>query len=219
MNDREFIELLNLYVDREISPEDALRLEAEVGTDQDRRRIYDQYCRMHKACSMLSSQLAGADVTERRVLDLPLARGWRLGPMLAGFAIAACIVAVFGLRYRAARAIDESQGVVAAVGAPRTVPDTMELSLTPDPMRSVLNARTLVSQPDRSAAKTTFAMAGEAASPAQLNWIGDIHLAPVVSASNPDFLLSPKADLKAGMTDETVSGRDPQEMAAFRFQR
>ncbi|HXQ79806.1 MAG TPA: zf-HC2 domain-containing protein [Opitutaceae bacterium] len=30
MNDREFIELLNLYVDREISQEDALRLEAEV---------------------------------------------------------------------------------------------------------------------------------------------------------------------------------------------
>ena len=34
MNDREFIELLNLDVDHEIRPEDALRLEQEVASDQ-----------------------------------------------------------------------------------------------------------------------------------------------------------------------------------------
>jgi len=43
MKDREFIELLNLYVDREISAEDALRLEREVATDPKRREVYDQY--------------------------------------------------------------------------------------------------------------------------------------------------------------------------------
>ena len=57
MNDPEFISLLNLYVDREISPEDALRLESEVLKHPKRRDIYDQYCRMQKACTMLSGVL------------------------------------------------------------------------------------------------------------------------------------------------------------------
>ena len=56
MNDNEFIELLNLYVDREINPEDAVRLESEVVSNPKRRKIHDQYCRIQKACSMLSDQ-------------------------------------------------------------------------------------------------------------------------------------------------------------------
>jgi hypothetical protein len=55
MKDTEFIDLLNLYLDHEISPADAARLEAEVQTNAARRRIYQQYCRMQKACKMVAA--------------------------------------------------------------------------------------------------------------------------------------------------------------------
>jgi hypothetical protein len=64
MNDTEFIELLNLYLDHEISTADAARLESEVQTNIERRRIYQQYCRMQKAC-----KLAAADFQSEPVVS------------------------------------------------------------------------------------------------------------------------------------------------------
>ena len=55
MKDSEFIQLLNLYLDHEISGADAARLESEVQTNAARRQIYQQYCRMHKACRMIAA--------------------------------------------------------------------------------------------------------------------------------------------------------------------
>lgn len=56
MNDRRFIELLNLYVDQEL-PEDAARqLENEIAQRPERRRVYSQYCRMQRACVRLLAQ-------------------------------------------------------------------------------------------------------------------------------------------------------------------
>ncbi len=55
MNDSEFIDLLNLYLDHEISAIDAARLEAEVQRDPERQKIYRQYCRMQKACKLLTA--------------------------------------------------------------------------------------------------------------------------------------------------------------------
>ena len=58
MKDSEFIELLNLYLDHEISAADAARLEAEVQSSAERRRIYEDYCRMQKACRQLAAKFA-----------------------------------------------------------------------------------------------------------------------------------------------------------------
>lgn len=55
MKDSEFIDLLNLYLDHEISATDAARLEAEVQKDPNRQKIYRQYCRMQKACKLLTA--------------------------------------------------------------------------------------------------------------------------------------------------------------------
>ena len=54
MKELEFIELLNLYLDHEISPEDAARLEAEVLNNPARRRVYREYCQMQKACKAIA---------------------------------------------------------------------------------------------------------------------------------------------------------------------
>ncbi len=53
MNDDRFIELLKLYVDDQLGPEEASELEAEVLADPSRRRTYNQYCRLQRGCSLL----------------------------------------------------------------------------------------------------------------------------------------------------------------------
>jgi hypothetical protein len=223
VNEREFIELLNLYVDREIGADDALRLEAEVGTNADRRRVYDQYCRMQKACSMLSSELAGEEgrAGERRVLEFPASASRRWSPALALMA-AACVGVVVVLKYRAALPGISSPAVAVTPAPPRTVPDTVDLAITADPMRSVFIARGPAAPVARQDAKQFFGMPGDAPTVAQLNWIGDIHLAPVFSGANPDLLLAPTSDLRPGISDDAANRRlplEPSEMTAFRFQR
>jgi hypothetical protein len=223
MNDREFIDLLNLYVDREISAEDALRLEAEVAADRERRKVYDQYCRMQKACSMLSAQYAESAAGERGgyMVEFPAPRAWRLAPILAGLA-AACVVAVVGLRYRGTVEMKDSPGPAVESGGARSIPDTMELSRATDPMKSVFSTRPSGSLADRSVAAPMFAVDNASPQIAPLNWIGDIHMAPVFSAASSDLLLTARPDLKTPISNEAQSVRYPQEpaeMTAFRFQR
>jgi hypothetical protein len=211
MNDREFIELLNLYVDREISPQDALRLDAEVAGDPQRRKVYDQYCRIQKACTMLSEETFTATMaqTDPSLIEFPAARPWRLGPFMAGMAAAAVVaVAVVGLRNRIIPAAADS--VLAQVGPARA--------------RSVEDTRNAVD--DSAAMKPVFFVrpaSDQAPSRlAQLNWIGDIRMEPVNSLANADFSLNPKADLKAAVMADPQGGREaqePVEMTAFRFQR
>jgi len=55
MSEREFLELLNLYLDREITPADADRLEREIRADASRHRTYLQYCRMQQAVRLLGT--------------------------------------------------------------------------------------------------------------------------------------------------------------------
>ncbi|MDD3180972.1 MAG: hypothetical protein PHQ04_11570 [Opitutaceae bacterium] len=53
MKESRFIELLNLYIDRQITPEEIVDLETEIQENPDRRRIYLQYCRMHHASRLV----------------------------------------------------------------------------------------------------------------------------------------------------------------------
>jgi len=53
MKESKFIELLNLYIDQEISPPEAELLEEEIQRDPARQRVYLQYCRMHRASAVL----------------------------------------------------------------------------------------------------------------------------------------------------------------------
>ncbi len=53
MKDTRFIELINLYVDRQISPAETAELEAEIQSSPRRRKIYQQYCHMHRATKLV----------------------------------------------------------------------------------------------------------------------------------------------------------------------
>lgn len=69
MKDREFIELLNLYLDHEISDADAVRLEAEVQANPQRRATYLEYCRIQKACQLLAAELPAAAKPAKGILE------------------------------------------------------------------------------------------------------------------------------------------------------
>lgn len=216
MNDREFIELLNLYVDHEISPEDALRLEAEVAEHPHRRRVYDQYCRIQKACVMLSEELTeSTGPGDARVAAFPARRHWRPAPLFAGLAAAACLLVLLGLRNRAPVAAADS-------ARPSPVANTVDSSQSSDSMKPVFFARLPAIESARSIQGQLAADTEARPQMEQLNWISDIHLAPVEPGLNPDYLLSPRPDTKSAILSGPQSDRDPQEpaeMTAFRFQR
>ena len=79
MSEREFLELLNLYLDREITAADADRLEREIRSDAGRHRTYLQYCRMQQAVRLLGNA-EGLQIEERslagRAPALSAVREW-----------------------------------------------------------------------------------------------------------------------------------------------
>ncbi|WP_221028757.1 hypothetical protein [Actomonas aquatica] len=53
MNDERFIELLNLYIDRELAGPEIQEIEEAIAADPQRQRIYAQYCKIERACEHL----------------------------------------------------------------------------------------------------------------------------------------------------------------------
>jgi len=70
MTQTKFIELLNLYVDHQITLGEASQLEAEIQQNPERREIYRQYCRIHQGCSQLAGSFAPQVASGRTKVDL-----------------------------------------------------------------------------------------------------------------------------------------------------
>lgn len=108
MNDRRFTELLNLYVDQQIAPAEASELEMEVQHSPQRRRVYNDYCRLQRACSLLGQherELAPSSLAfarsirdaERKISE-PVRRPIWANVYVGSFAataMAACVAVVF----------------------------------------------------------------------------------------------------------------------------
>lgn len=96
MKDSKFIELLNLYVDHQISSTDAALLEAEIQRDPERRRIYRQYCQMQKACVVLADTFRGDAPVGGKIVDFPATRrtAANLAYTVGALAAAACVALV-----------------------------------------------------------------------------------------------------------------------------
>jgi hypothetical protein len=211
MKDREFIELLNLYVDREISATDALRLESEVVANPKRREVYDQYCRMQKACTMLSlEQIEASAPAERNIVNFPSRSGWSLGPTALGLAAAlACAVGIITFKLHEEHTAQAYAAVAANVS---NAPSSARVA--DDAMKPVF----VVSRfpVDTAVATTQF----DTAKVDELNWIGNVQMPPVFTAPSQEFL-APKTDIKAAALAEQAErdNQEPAEMTAFRFQR
>lgn len=53
MKDNRFIDLVNLYIDRQITAAETAELEAEIQGNPRRRAIYRRYCQMHRATTLV----------------------------------------------------------------------------------------------------------------------------------------------------------------------
>ncbi len=97
MKDSEFIELLNLYLDHEISAVDAKRLEVEVQSSPSRYRVYREYCQMQKACVVWAEKAALDLPVDAKIITFPSPKtAWGFGTYAAGVcAVAACVALVF----------------------------------------------------------------------------------------------------------------------------
>jgi anti-sigma factor RsiW len=204
MKDSEFIKLLNLYLDHEISPDEAVRLEAEVARDPARRQLYRQYCQMQKACVVLASQFeaAGTPPPAETLADRTAGRS-QAGLWLGGLAAAAAF-AVF-------------------VGFPRLHPAAAPAASAP----AAALAQSLPA--DRAPAAAVFAdfhpvfatRALAAAPTGQFAWIQQVQLEPIGSLeAQPLFLQAkPALELDNRPEAERAPGSAPEEKAAFQFQR
>ena len=134
MKESKFIELLNLYVDHQISPADAALLEAEVRSNPGRRRVYREYCQMQKACTVLAENFrTDAPGTNPKLDEFEPRRTVGTLTYVAGLvAVAACVALVFTARSRQA-------GSIAA--ATPTVREQLAVAAHAAPVAPVIAAR------------------------------------------------------------------------------
>ncbi|MGH9771989.1 MAG: anti-sigma factor family protein [Candidatus Acidiferrales bacterium] len=188
MKDSEFTALLNLYLDHEISAADAARLEREVQGNPARRRVYQDYCRMQKACKILAHDFAeDASSADHKIVAFEQAATTRARRNRAYFvgtlaAAAACVAAVFVLRHGAA--------------VPSSLPTNNFVQTTPQPAPAAEVAPVMVAtshvtatpaQPDgpasafslrRNAQEEALALAVRQTDP-QFAWLQNVRLEPV----------------------------------------
>lgn len=244
MKDSEFIDLLNLYLDHEISAADAARLEAEVQNNPARRRVYQDYCRMQKACKMLAEEFQNEPVSvpDPKVIDFEVARRRaRAGNYyVAGAfaAAAACVAIIFVGRSREQAGALNSADVVADAGrpaavqtvagtaaatpsvpAPRAIAQTVNVGVRVEqPSMGVVAGQPLLLSGNAQADAVLRAAAEQAA--AQFAWMERVQLAPIQQrGANSELRFDARpASMR---TDPGGAQRLQQEaeLSAYRFQR
>lgn len=123
MKDSEFIELLNLYLDHEISAADAARLEAEVQSNPQRHKIYREYCQMQKACQLLAADFQPEAERAPRARAIAPKQAWFFSRGTGAFAVgalaaAACVALIFTGRNPVAKTGEPAQGFARDSRAP-----------------------------------------------------------------------------------------------------
>jgi hypothetical protein len=228
MKDSKFIELLNLYVDHQISVEDAALLEAEIQRSPERRRIYREYCQMQKACVVLAETFrtqapAGGKIAEaRRKGRSRLAFAtYTMGTLAA----AACVALVFVERNRFSQTNTNTVNVHAPANLDASVASTVP---TPAPAAVRVMAPAPIATPaaERPALQPAFAglvrtdAAGHNSLVASvpLDWMNRVQLQRV-PAQELWFESRPSAQPNELIFRNARPADQQTSLAAFRFQR
>src|SRR6478735_1589395 len=122
MKDNRFIELLNLYIDRQITVDETAELEAEIQGSPQRQAVYRQYCQIHAATKVVyESFRAGAEEHSTAPSGHPAQvelfenrRRVNWVNYVGGFAAAAAFVGLLFSRY-SANTVEEVGGTSAPV--------------------------------------------------------------------------------------------------------
>jgi hypothetical protein len=223
MKDSEFIELLNLYLDHEISAADAARLEAEVLGNPARRRIYQDYCRMSKACKLLAKDFATEAPADAKVVAFESARpARRAGWLVAGgfAAAAACVAFILADGGRQPQAIPSASPAVAAAAPassePSTIGRVVSMPVSREAPQAVLvNAVALTGQ--GSAKPSSLFISSESQPAAQFAWMNDVQLPPVQRVPIEQFRFEGRAPMRVDR--RPTSNQENVEWVAFKWQK
>ena len=136
MKDQRFIELVNLYIDRQITAGETAELEAEMQGNPRRRAIYRQYCQLHTATKQVyesfrtnaaNPQAAGAPAGRVVLTDFkPRARSNWIH-YAGGLTAAACLTLVL-VRYNA-----NSRPAAETLAQTKPAPAVQVAAVTPAP--------------------------------------------------------------------------------------
>jgi len=133
MKDSRFIELLNLYIDRQITTQETAELEAEIQGNPKRQAVYRQYCQIHSATKQVYASFRtntepqpAVDSSRTGVIELFESRRRRTHWAIytSGLAAAACLALVFV-------GIDPSSGP-SAIPQAGTKPQPASIAQVPD---------------------------------------------------------------------------------------
>lgn len=141
MKDSKFIELLNLYIDHQISPADAALLESEIQQKPERRRIYREYCQMQKACMTLAENFRPEVSADDKLIEMvPAPRRIAMITYAMGIAAAAACVALVVVNRPIGKKGDQSRLTgVAGLATPSAESIANVDNATAEPTRTVLH--------------------------------------------------------------------------------
>ena len=244
MKNAEFTELLNLYLDQEISVADSARLESEVLKNPERRRVYQQYCQMQKACKMLAADFQTDLVSEpgshgKKVVALESAGSGRKPLQAFSYTVgavaaaAACVALIFSGRglpggpdgETAAQDQVAIQVPLAPSSTPADIPAVTGVARGHSTDAGIVHRTMLVNDPlllgGTARAKVEFGAAVAEAND-ELAWVRTLQLAPVQSqvlAEDLHFDARPavlRADARV-LGGSHAAPEESSEMNAFRF--
>jgi hypothetical protein len=166
MKDNRFIELLNLYIDRQITAEETAELESEIQCSPKRQAVYRQYCQIHSATKQVYANFRASSTEQPSVeagwggvIELFENRRRRINPSYygAGLAAAACLALLF-VRYN--QSIPEPTPALAAQpaiqAAAKTTPEPVAVSVESAPGFVSLKNAISAPQPDYTAMLTAL---------------------------------------------------------------
>lgn len=229
MKQDKFIELLNLYLDHEISLEDAARLEEEIQRSPERRKMYRAYCQMQKGCSLLAEKFSELEQTEP-VFATDAARpkrgfgGWYAG---VGALAAACVAVVMVLQSNQSLEVTESatmaepssHRVVASVPVAEIASSRLAMPVFPEhntKLHTVFTPKLINSPETAESARAFFARETEAG----FDWMENVQLDPIESDPGSMVFSVEPVTKQAPRTYRGRRALEGQvEMTAFQFQR
>lgn len=246
MNETRFIELLNLYVDQQLSPQEAAELEAEIQKNPVRHRTYQQYCRMQKACAQLfehersvapaSSALTRAMAdADRKVVAFPgrsTRRSiWPVGISIGAIAAAACVAFVVVRQTNTGGPVSGGNQLAATPGVPpqvnvAAVPVVAREESSPmvslvaseefKPVLTMMSLRTTTGRTDE-----LFVDAPKENAPL-LDWTRQVQIKPLRKVSADEFAFERRTAAEKAVTTpfSTTTAEEPAtEMTVIQFTR
>lgn len=225
MNHERFIEMLNLYIDRELSAEEIHEVEEAIASSPERQKIYAQYCRIESATKKLLAEtpipqpdidsLVATAQANGNELEFPAqtqARRFNWGAWGGGLvaAAAACVAVVFMVSGPASDNKAPIGQFAAVPAAPAVEADDMTFHTV-----FVLDATTDEKRlPGMRASSDSFA------------WMTQLQFAPIERNQIDDWQLQPAEPIEVrSLNPRWISpvGLDdspPREaVTAFQFQR